>query len=126
MKAPETVWVANFKDGETAGIWFESAMPVQGVPAVEYRRADIVDAALAEQQTQIDALQQRVHLCAGYDAMEAENGRLRNALIFVSHKLEGGRIWNGMGWTYNPLHPIHYKPALARIDAALAKQENKL
>jgi len=55
----------------------------------------------------------------------AERDELLRVLAFAAHKLEGARIWNGMGWHYNPLHPVHYKPALERINAALASGVEK-
>lgn len=52
------------------------------------------------------------------ESLEAENKRLRDAIVYAKHQLEMARIWNGMGWTYNPLHPLHYKPALERLREA--------
>ena len=43
-------------------------------------RIEFLEAENAALQQQIDGLQQRVHLCAGYDALEKENDALREAL----------------------------------------------
>ena len=42
----------------------------------------------------------------------------------IAHGLESSRIWNGMGWTYNPLHSFKYLPLVekARESATQAKQ----
>ena len=42
-------------------------------------------------QQQVDALQQRVHLCAGYDALVAENERLKGAAAVVDKMPPG--VW---------------------------------
>ena len=52
--------------------------------------------------------------------LQGERDRLREALSFAKHKLSMAKIWGGMGWHFNPLHPVHYLPALDKIDAALA------
>lgn len=38
----------------------------------------------------------------------------------AAHTMEKARIWGGMDWHYNPLHPIHYTPMLKRLNEALA------
>lgn len=38
--------------------------------------------------------------------------------------MQQARVWNGMGWTYNPLHPMFYTPIMNRIDAAERAQRN--
>lgn len=53
----------------------------------------------------------------------AINAELVEALSDVSYALEKARIWGGMDWTYNPLHPLHYLPARDKARAALAKAE---
>lgn len=40
---------------------------------------------------------------------------LERLVIDAAYTLEKARIWNGMGWTYNPLHPIHYAPMRERL-----------
>lgn len=53
------------------------------------------------------------------DSLCAENERLRGALSDVAYGLEGSRIWGGMDWTYNPLHPFKYLPLRDKARAAL-------
>jgi hypothetical protein len=36
--------------------------------------------------------------------------RLLSALSDIAYGLERARIWGGMKWEYNPLHPVHYIP----------------
>ena len=33
--------------------------------------------------------------------------------------LEGSRVWGGMDWTYNPIHPFKYLPIKDRVREAL-------
>ena len=33
--------------------------------------------------------------------------------------LEGSRVWGGMDWTYNPIHPVKYLPIKDRVREAL-------
>lgn len=33
--------------------------------------------------------------------------------------LEGSRIWGGMDWSYNPIHPFKYLPIKDRVRKAL-------
>lgn len=54
------------------------------------------------------------------DEARAEAKRYLDCLIWVQHRISQAKIWGGMGWHWNPLHPAHYKPAIERIDAALA------
>ena len=53
--------------------------------------------------------------------LEAANADLLEALVDVSYTLEKARIWGGMEWKYNPLHPVHYLPARDKARAAIAK-----
>ena len=58
--------------------------------------------------------------CVAYAAAEVAKERERIAVlerlvIDAAYTLEKARIWNGMGWTYNPLHPIHYAPMRERL-----------
>lgn len=74
-------------------------------------------AELAELQTQIDALQSKVHLCAGYDAMEGDVAGLRGLLARARPVIEDCL-------DQSPQTPYDLIDALlAEIDAALAKQE---
>lgn len=45
----------------------------------------------------------------------------REALVDVKHGLEGAKIWAGMQWHYNPLHPFKYLPLRDKTAAALAQ-----
>lgn len=49
------------------------------------------------------------------------NQELLEALSDIAYGLESARIWGGMGWTYNPLHPVKYLPLRDKARAALAK-----
>lgn len=40
-------------------------------------------------------------------------------LIDINKVLEGNRIWGGMSWHYNPIHPFMYLPLIERVDKAL-------
>ena len=52
---------------------------------------------------------------------QATNVRLREACAFASYKLESARIWGGMNWHWNPLSPVHYRPAYDMLRAALGE-----
>jgi hypothetical protein len=34
-------------------------------------------------------------------------------------ELNGDRIWAGMDWSYNPIHPVKYLPMAKRVRSAL-------
>ena len=40
-------------------------------------------------------------------------------LADVIKLLEGSRVWGGMDWTYNPIHPVKYLPIKDRVREAL-------
>ena len=68
-----------------------------------------------------------LHL-AGADQLQERIKVLERLVIDAAYTLDKARIWNGMGWAYNPLDPIHYTPMRDRlrnecdkIAAALAK-----
>ena len=95
--------------------------------------ADLIECLRAERR----ALVNDVHSC-GPTCTKAGcvNRRLRDALTHLeqlvtdaTYTLSKARIWNGMDWTYNPLHPIHYKPLRDRLaaeaDAIYAARETK-
>lgn len=42
---------------------------------------------------------------------------LERLVIDAAYTLDKARIWNGMGWTYNSLSPIHYLPMRERLSA---------
>jgi len=52
-------------------------------------------------------------------ALIAERDKLREAAEYAAHQLEKARIWGGMDWHYNPLHPMNYRPALERLRDAV-------
>jgi hypothetical protein len=52
--------------------------------------------------------------------LEAVNKQLLEALKDIAYQLEKARIWGGMDWHYNPLHPMHYLPARDKARAAIA------
>ena len=54
---------------------------------------------------------------------QAHADELVAALSDIAHGLEHARIWGGMKWEYNPLHPIHYVPLRDKARAVLAKIE---
>lgn len=62
---------------------------------------------------------------------QAERIRVLERLVIdAAYTLEKARIWNGMDWTYNPLHPVHYVQMRKRlrdecdnIDAIRAESE---
>lgn len=56
-----------------------------------------------------------VRLDAALAAVAEERERWRAAAEYAAHQLEQARIWNGMDWHYNPLHPLHYRSALERL-----------
>jgi len=56
--------------------------------------------------------------------------QLRDEIVTIKCALEKARIWNGGGWTYNPLPAFAYTPAhevathsIAAADAYLSKQD---
>lgn len=40
-------------------------------------------------------------------------------LADVDKLLNGSKIWGGMDWTYNPIHPFKYRPVAEKIRKAL-------
>ena len=53
--------------------------------------------------------------------LHEENKALLSALSDVAYGLESARIWGGMEWAYNPLHPFKYLPLRDKARAAIAK-----
>jgi hypothetical protein len=39
-------------------------------------------------------------------------------LVDMDRLLTGDRIWGGMDWSYNPIHPFKYLPMLDRVRRA--------
>lgn len=56
-----------------------------------------------------------------FNTCKAERDELLQALIDIKYGLEGARIWGGMEWTYNPLHPFKYLLLVEKASAAIAK-----
>jgi len=40
-------------------------------------------------------------------------------LAEVDKLLNGDKIWGGMDWSYNPIHPVKYKPVAVKVRQAL-------
>lgn len=49
---------------------------------------------------------------------------LRDAAAAAVYAMDRARIWGGMDWVYNPLHPMHYRPAAVKLRDALDLTEN--
>jgi len=69
-------------------------------------------------KAQRDELRER--LAQPTDSQKA-NQELLEALSDIAYGLESARIWGGMGWAYNPLHPYKYLPLRDKARAAIAK-----
>ena len=85
--------------------------PLSIKAAAELRRLD------AELMRKSDAIQR---LWAERDSLRKSMAQLLEALKDIAYQLEKSRIWGGMDWHYNPLHPIHYLPARDKARAAIA------
>ena len=94
--------------------------------------------SLAEQRAgQMKALVNDVHSChAGCTKAGCVTQRLREKVAHLeqlvtdaTYTLSKARIWNGMDWTYNPLHPVIYTQMRERLsneaDAIYAAREPK-
>ena len=75
---------------------------------VEWRKCEV-------ETRRLHALNQR---------LAESNVELLKALVDISYGLEGARIWGGMVWTYNPLHPFKYLPLRDKARAAIARAES--
>jgi len=60
-------------------------------------------------------------LQAEVERLARVNAELVEALNDIVYGLEKSRIWGGMDWTYNPIHPVNYLPLRDKARAALAK-----
>jgi len=40
-------------------------------------------------------------------------------LAEVDKLLNGSKIWGGMDWSYNPIHPVKYRPVAEKVRKAL-------
>jgi hypothetical protein len=114
--------------------------------ADQYHAAELADItaerdgwkSIAEQRAgQMKALVNDVHSC-GPTCQKAGcvNRRLREKVAHLeqlitdaTYTLSKARIWNGMDWTYNPLHPVIYTQMRERLsneaDAIYAARETK-
>lgn len=69
-----------------------------------------------------DAHQQDIEQAAAeLRRLHEENKALLSVLSDVAYGLESARIWGGMDWAYNPLHPYKYLPLRDKARAAIAK-----
>ncbi|CAB4141450.1 hypothetical protein UFOVP417_18 [uncultured Caudovirales phage] len=53
--------------------------------------------------------------------LHEENKALLSVLSDVAYGLESARIWGGMDWSYNPIHPFKYLPLRDKARAAIAE-----
>jgi hypothetical protein len=94
--------------------------------------------SLAEQRAgQMKTLVNDVHSChagctkAGCvtQRLQARVAHLEQLITDATYTLSKARIWNGMDWTYNPLHPVIYTQMRERLsneaDAIYAARETK-
>jgi hypothetical protein len=58
---------------------------------------------------------------AHYECLLRVNAELVEALNDIAYRLEQSRIWGGMDWSYQPMHPVNYLPLRDKARAALAK-----
>ena len=58
-----------------------------------------------------------LQLSQGRDKLAARVEALEQLMIDAQYVLDGARVWNGMGWTYIPLHPIKYVPMRDKFSA---------
>jgi hypothetical protein len=83
--------------------------------------ADLIECLRAERKSMVND----VHSCHP-DCTKAGcvNRRLRERVTHLeqlitdaTYTLSKARIWNGMDWTYNPLHPMYYAPLREKLSA---------
>ena len=80
-----------------------------------------------------EGLHSKSRIAGELAARDIEIERLRGEVMFLRATMEGAtyqlskaRIWGGMEWHYNPLHPMYYKPALDRLREVLDRPNVKL
>lgn len=143
---------------EGANYVTEAADLIDNLRAKQARADQYHAAELADITAERDALVNDVHSChagctlagcvaAGLRAdlaaamdqcvlEETDNEVLRERVTHLeqlvtdaTYTLSKARIWNGMGWNYNPLHPMYYAPLRDRLaveaDAIYAAREPK-
>jgi hypothetical protein len=63
------------------------------------------------------------------ERLQARVAHLEQLVTDATYTLSKARIWNGMDWTYNPLHPVIYTQMRERLsneaDAIYAAREPK-
>jgi hypothetical protein len=90
---------------------------VSAAEAVSLRLADLLDERAAELRHSEFMEDAAVELRRLYRV----NLDLMTALSGAARAFEKARIWGGMEWVYNILHPMHYKPALEETRAAIKR-----
>ena len=93
----------------------EPTLEMQESAYGEYVKLETFQHKMARLQAQIDRMRKELR------RLEAANAELLESLVDVSYTLEKARIWGGMEWKYNPLHPVHYLPARDKARAAIKK-----
>jgi len=93
------------------------------------KEVDRLTAENADLQAQIDALQQKVHLCAGYDRLEEENADLLKRFRHMHVKSCGGVTMDGDNCLQCGLdlrHPIHTRALREQALQDLADNDAEL
>jgi hypothetical protein len=66
---------------------------------------------------------------AEIERLQARVAHLEQLVTDATYTLSKARMWGGMEWTYNPLHPMYYAPMRDRLageaDAIYAARELK-
>ena len=75
---------------------------LQGKPCARHCEAPAFEGEIRRLKRELQTQAERVRV-------------LEHLVIDAAYTLDKARIWNGMGWTYNPLHPIHYTPMRERL-----------
>ena len=75
-----------------------------------------------KQESVVKALRERL---AQPTDLQKANQELLEALSDIAYGLESARIWGGMNWAYNPLHPHKYLPLRDKARAAIAKAKGE-
>jgi hypothetical protein len=69
--------------GKVIDVGYEVQVIKLNIDADRHRLKQRID-EIDELEGQVEALQAKVHLCAGYELLQAENERLRHALEFIT------------------------------------------
>ena len=107
-----------------------AAARLQGAEEERKRQADHIEGMkdkshnhLFRSALSIAAADVRENEAGKTEQASAVNQGLLSVLSDIAHGLEGARIWGGMDWTYNPLHPFKYLPLREKARAAIAAAE---